>query len=352
MRTQALRIGGLLGFLLVLNLEQTAWGQYSWDVGLAGGTGNYLGDIGGDEQTRRNFILDLHLGQTKFSGHAFARYRRSGLFALKAQLGIVRIEDYDNLSSNLARVTRNAHFRNNIYELSVRQEVNLFSRSEITSYTSRNQIGVNAYALMGVTGFLHSPQARLDRDAAEYHFAQGNINTNPVVLDYEQWHNLRDFGTESVSYRKMSTGFPIGLGASFIVNYSFRVGVELVWNLTLTDYLDDVSTTWANPENLSDIGLILSNPSSPVVAEAAGATDPDAYLNNFRYDDNYSSPRGNPDRNDTYGTLQITLSKVLMTTSDYWNENDNEKKKERGNTIWKPKGRPKKEDRTRGKPKV
>ena len=352
MHKRARKIGGLLGLLVMLNPCQDAWGQYSWDVGIAAGTGNYLGDIGGGEQTRRDFVADLHLSQTKFSGHAFARYRRGGLLAVKAQLGVVRIEDYDNLSTNLARVTRNAHFRNNIYELSLRSEVNLFSRSAITRHTSRTRVGVNSYALLGITGFLHSPQARLDRDAADYHYAQGSIGTNPVLLDYDQWHNLREFGTETDTYRSGSAGFPIGLGASFIVNYSFRVGVELIWNLTLTDYLDDVSTTWANPENLSDIGLILSNPSSPAVAEAAGIADPDAYLNNFRYDDNYSSPRGNPDRNDTYGTLQITLSKVLMTTSDYWNENDNEKKKERGNTIWKPRGRPKKEDRIRGKPKV
>ena len=40
----------------------------------------------------------------------------------------------------------------------------------------------------------------------------------------------------------------MGLGASFVLNYQLRIGVEFVWNLTLTDHLDDVSNTYADPE--------------------------------------------------------------------------------------------------------
>lgn len=317
-----------LATLLMAGAAQTQTSaQYALDYGFAIGTANYLGDIGGDNLTRQDFAADLHYGQTKLSTHVFARYRVSSMFAVRAQLGTVYLEDYDNLSTNAARRTRNAHFRNYVNELSLRGEINLFSQPMITRYTSKFRVGVNTYATLGVTGFVHNPQAQLDRDAAEYHYAQGNISTNPSLLNYDRWYDLRDVGTEKLTYGGASLGFPLGLGASFMVNYKLRVGIEFVWNLTLTDYLDDVSFTWADPEGLDDIGLILSNPSSAVVAEGAGVDNPEAWLTSFEHNASWDSPRGNPDRNDTYGTLQVTVSKVVMGSSNFRRNNYNSKRR-------------------------
>ena len=317
-----------LATLLMAGAAQTQTSaQYALDYGFAIGTANYLGDIGGDNLTRQDFAADLHYGQTKLSTHIFARYRVSSMFAVRAQLGTVYIEDYDNLSTNPARRTRNTHFRNYVNELSLRGEINLFSQPMITRYTSKLRVGVNTYATLGVTGFVHNPQAQLDRDAAEYHYAQGNITTNPAQLNYDRWYDLRDVGTEKLTYGSAALGFPLGLGASFMVNYQFRLGIEFVWNLTLTDYIDDVSFTYADPEGLDDIGLILSQPSSVVAAEAASVDDPVGFLNSFRWDEAYESPRGNPDRNDTYGTLQITASKVVMGSSNFRRNNYKSKRR-------------------------
>ena len=317
-----------LATLLVAGAAQNqTLAQYALDYGFAFGTANYLGDIGGDNLTRQDFAADLHYGQTKLSTHVFARYRVSSMFAVRAQLGTVYLEDYDNLSTNAARRTRNVHFRNYVNELSLRGEINLFSQPMITRYTSKFRVGVNTYATLGVTGFVHNPQAQLDRDAAEYHYAQGNITTNPSQLNYDRWFDLRDVGTEKLTYGSASLGFPLGLGASFMVNYQFRLGIEFVWNLTLTDYIDDVSFTYADPESLDDIGLILSQPSSIAVAESAGIDDASGYLANFRWSEGYESPRGNPDKNDTYGTLQITASKVVMGSSNFRRNNYNSKRR-------------------------
>lgn len=295
--------------------------QYGLDYGFAIGTANYLGDIGGDDLTRRDFSADLHLGQTKLSSHVFVRYRLNSVLAVRGQVGTVYLEDYDNLSTNAARVTRNAHFRNFVNELSARAEVSFFSSPMITRYTSKLRVGMNAYATLGITGFSHNPQAQLNRDAAEYHFAQGNIATNPTQLNYDEWYDLRDAGTETLTYGQLSMGVPLGLGVSFEVNHQIRVGMEFVWNLTFTDYLDDVSFTWADPSGLSDIQFLLSNPSSAAVAEAAGVENPEAFLNSFRWDEAYESPRGNPDKNDTYGTLQVSVSKVVMSSSNFRRNN-------------------------------
>ena len=307
--------------------QNEALSQYALDYGFTMGTANYLGDIGGDQLTRRDFAADLHLGQTKLSTHVFVRYRLSSAVAIKAQMGTVYLEDYDNLSSNPSRRTRNAHFRNFVNELSLRGEINLFSQPMLTRYTSKFRVGVNAYATLGVTAFVHNPQAQLDRDAAEYHYNQGNIDTNPSQFNYDQWHDLRDYGTERLTYGSAALGFPLGFGASFVVNNKVRLGIEFVWNLTLTDYLDDVSFTYADPEGLDDIGLVLSQPSSVVIAETAGAENPEVYLNNFRWDAAYASPRGNPEKNDTYGTLQVAVSRVVMGSSNFRKNNSYRKRR-------------------------
>ena len=296
--------------------------QYALDYGFTLGTANYLGDIGGDNLTRQDFAADLHYGQTKLSSHVFVRYRLSSAFAVRAQLGTVYLEDYDNLSTNPARHTRNAHFRNYVNELSLRGEINLFSQPMITRYTSKLRVGVNTYATLGVTGFVHNPQAQLDRDAADYHYAQGNITTNPSQLNYDRWYDLREVGTEKLTYGSAALGFPLGLGASFMVNYQFRLGIEFVWNLTLTDYIDDVSFTYADPEGLDDIGLILSSPSSGIVATESGFEDGDYVVATFfNFSEQGDAIRGNPEKNDTYGTLQITASKVVMGSSNFRKNN-------------------------------
>ena len=157
------------------------------------------------------------------------------------------LEDDDALSTNIPRASRNVHFRNALNELSIRNEITVFSRPLITRYTAKFRMGVNLYGTFGVTAFTHSPEAQLDPDAAQFHFERGNISTNPNQFDYDRWYDLRSYNTEPNSYRKAALAFPLGFGGSFMINYAYRIGIDFVWNLTTTDYIDDVSFTWSDP---------------------------------------------------------------------------------------------------------
>lgn len=338
---------------------QDTQGQYALDYGFAFGTGNYLGDIGGDALERRDLFPDLHLSQTKLSTHVFVRQRLNGALAVRAQLGTTFIEDYDNLSTNPARMTRNAHFRNFIHELSLRSEVNIFSRTSITKYSSKFRVGINTYGILGVTGFVHNPQARLDATSAQYHLDQGNISELVSAWDYDKWYNLRAAGTEKQDYGIASLGVPMGVGASFIVNYNTRIGIEFVWNTTFTDHLDDVSGTYADPESFvgdasqglsRDMQYVLSQPANSTVATAAGVDNPEAYLNSFRWDAAYESPRGNPDKNDSYGTLQVTVSKVVKNSSAFFKSNNYTARRAAKRRAYR--GKPDNSNRVFGRPKV
>jgi hypothetical protein len=61
--------------LLFSALPVCGFSQYKWDFGGSLGASNYLGDIGGKEQTRRDFVADLKFSQTHFAADGFARYK-------------------------------------------------------------------------------------------------------------------------------------------------------------------------------------------------------------------------------------------------------------------------------------
>ena len=186
---------------------------------------------------------------------------------------------------------------------------------------------MNLYGTVGVTAFTHNPEAQLDRDAAEFHFEHGNISTNPNQFDYNQWYDLRSYNTEPNSYGKAALAFPLGFGGSFIINYAYRIGIEFVWNLTTTDYIDDVSFTWSDPASLSDIGVVLSSPTSVVLTEDAGLDECRICGRQFHVQRCHGCATRQPKQNDTYGTLQISVSKVVMGSSNFRRNNYNNKRR-------------------------
>lgn len=292
--------------------------QYNLDYGFCIGTGNYLGDIGGDKFARRDFVADLHLNQTRLSSHVFVRYRLSRVFAVRGQLGTVYLQDDDALTSYIPRAARNASFRNFVNELSFRSEITLFQRPLITGYTSKFRAGLNVYVSGGITAFTHAPQAQLDEDAVREHFPDEQSVVHQTLMARAaggEWLDLRSQKTEGVEYGLASVGFPLGGGLSFIVNNKIRFGVELFWNITLTDYLDDVSGTYADPSTLTSEGLVLSSPSSQAQINALGVASWN--VAGHQYNPEGRTIRGNPENNDSYGTLQVTVSKVVRGSSRF-----------------------------------
>ncbi|PCJ82698.1 MAG: hypothetical protein COA49_01150 [Bacteroidetes bacterium] len=307
--------------------------QYRWDAGIAIGTGNYLGDLGGEELTRRDLIFDLHVDQTKYSVHSFVRYRFNNIISLRGSFGIVSIKDSDASSINIDRVARNAHFRNKIYESSARVQAVFWSRPNMLPYQFRRSVSGEFYGISGLSYFRHNPQARLNRQAAIYQYNTGLISTSPDSFDYNIWYDLRDISTEGVVYSKGSIAVPMGIGAGFTVNKNWRVCFEMVWSVTFTDYLDDVSTTYADPATLNDIGRVLSSPTNLELINLLGVADPEVYIQNHQYSDAFISPRGNSSRNDAFGTLQVSVSKIIKYQSNFSKRNYGHKKKNRGWTA-------------------
>src|SRR3990172_1552289 len=148
-----------LSLLLIFTIcASVAFSQYKWDFGIQLGAGNYLGEIGGKEKTRRDFILDLKLSQTRSALGGFACYKLNPDIYIRGALGWYRISGKDALSTNPGRVGRNLSFRNDIYEASVTGQYMFYDIADLgRTYRYRNDF--KAYVFAGAAGFYHNPKA-------------------------------------------------------------------------------------------------------------------------------------------------------------------------------------------------
>ncbi|MBL7947081.1 MAG: hypothetical protein JNN32_13535, partial [Flavobacteriales bacterium] len=63
MSLRTLRKSFLIGACTLLGTSASA--QYAWDFGMHLGGANYLGEMGGTDQPRRDFVWDMKMSQTR-----------------------------------------------------------------------------------------------------------------------------------------------------------------------------------------------------------------------------------------------------------------------------------------------
>lgn len=297
--------------------------QYQWDYGLKLGAANYLGDIGGKDLPRRDFVWDMHLGQTRYAVGAYGRYKFSKRLAINVNFDHIAIQDADRFTTYAPRRARNLNFRNRMFEFGARAEFTLWYDNDVGNRGFYNP-DYKLYAFGGVAGYYSNPQARLVYDG----FGEpiDGLNVGDFVDD--TWYNLRDYRTEGVAYSNIGLGIPLGIGMYFTFNKQWRVGWEVCWRMTFNDYLDDVSSVYTEPDpvNPDDMDLAYDLQSQSYVAlvnevnKDLPAGQGAMSINDFRYQNPPSSPsiRGYNTNNDNYITTQITVGKVIRGRSKFY----------------------------------
>lgn len=286
------QILALLGILLTSGV---AFGQYNFDFGIKLGASNYLGDIGGQEKTRRNFIMDMKLQETNIVVGAYARYKINSTFGVQASLNFGKISGDDQLSSNPGRHYRNLRFKNNILELSARGEVYIFELNDVGNH-GRYWVDMKTYAFGGLTAFHHNPKGQ--------------------IYGTSEWHKLQPLQTEGVAYSKWGFGIPAGLGLYFTYKRKHRIGWEMAWTTTFTDYLDDISGFYADPNSLnSELSKDLANQTALIT------DDPVIIANYAPPSESNLGKRGDPTHNDTYFFTTFSYGYLIRGRSNFYTQN-------------------------------
>ena len=259
---------------LSLSCRSQQFTSYS-EIGPFGGVAYYMGDLNPGKQF---FMVSPSYGLVfRHSSNNRWTWRIHGI------MGHVQADDAR--SKVPSQIQRNLSFRSQIIEFATVLEFNFFPYE---------------------VGNLETP-------ATPYIFAGIAISKfNPKAEFNGVWYPLQPLQTEGQgsvaypdrkSYNLITGSFPFGLGVKF---HAFRrLGVSVEWGLrkTFTDYLDDVSTTYVDPDLLfatnGDIAAILADRS--LVNPGSINTD---------------RQRGNPSTKDWYSFAGLTLTYKLVPKKD------------------------------------
>jgi len=292
--------------IIFIGLSTSLSAQYRWDFGVGVGASNYLGEIGGQELTRRDFVFDMKLNRTQFVVGAFARYKISPQLAANVGFNYGKIKANDYNSENPARVARNLSFQNNIAELTGRLELTLFYDNDVSGRGYYNP-DFRIYGFIGAGVMKHNPKARYYGPLSEY---------NGELVE------LQPLKTEGVDYKLWQFTLPAGIGLYFTHKKVHRFGWEIGYRTTFTDYLDDVSTNYAHDNQLSQENLELARAMSQ-------RTTPESLANAAAYAEKHGmlvpnagsfepgEKRGDVTNNDGYLFTQFTYSYVLKGKSSF-----------------------------------
>ena len=188
------------------------------EVGISLGGAHYFGDLN----------PKLRLNRPKVAAGVFVRKQYGSYVAVRlsghfAQLGYSDV--YNGYNTFMHE--RNLSFNTNIWEFTMQGDFNFFK------------------FVPGDPYHRYSPYIT---------FGAGVFNYNPYTYYEGQKVYLRPLGTEGQGsaiypnrkpYGTMAVCFPIGVGFKYSLNRQVNLGFEVVYRFTTTDYIDDVSTTYA-----------------------------------------------------------------------------------------------------------
>jgi len=214
-----------LFIISVLTVQQVT-AQYesivhTGEFGFSAGAAHYFGDL----NTRAK------LNRPKPAIGLFFRKQFGNYIALRvaghyAQLGY---SDVYNTQNEYQR-RRNLSFNTNVFEFTLQGDFNFFK-----FVPADPDYRFTPYLTFGVGAFSYDPYAYLN---GKKYF-------------------LRPLGTEGQGtaaypdrkpYNTMALCFPIGVGIKYALNDRMNLGFEVVYRMTTTDYLDDVSKTYVGAD--------------------------------------------------------------------------------------------------------
>ena len=189
------------------------------EIGLFLGASYYNGDLNPSQP----MLL------AKPAGGVAYRYIVNSRWAFKFNGYYGQIEGDDKVNPDAGLRDRNLHFKSNIVEFAGIMEFNFM---RFTPGAERERF--TPFIFGGLSVFRFNPRSQFNN----------------------QWYDLQPLGTEGQgttaypdrsAYSLTSIGIPFGIGLKFSLSQSTVVALEWGMRKTFTDYLDDVSTTYADP---------------------------------------------------------------------------------------------------------
>lgn len=241
------------------------------EFGVTLGAAHYFGDL----NTRAG------LNRPKLAFGAFFRKQFGNYIGLRVGGQFAQVGYSDVYSSNEYQQRRNLSFNSRIWELALQGDFNFYK-----FVPGDPDHAFTPYVTLGVGIFNYDPYAYL---GGEKYF-------------------LRQLGTEGQgsapyperkAYSSMAVAIPFGVGVKYNLTPGINVGFEVVHRFTNTDYLDDVSTTYAGADAFPNLPNGDPSPAFLLQDRSYEKGDPIGVE---------GRQRGQSKQKDQYITAQFTLS--------------------------------------------
>jgi hypothetical protein len=241
---------GLLSLLLCFGLCTKTYAQHfifgndnlKVEAGLNFGPTFFLGDLGGHHGYGTTFIKDVNLPVTKLMKGAFITAYPNDWLGFRLAAQYTYLEGNDNLiTSNgineLYRKERNLDFKSDVWE--AYGAIEIFPTMLLKSNDDDYMPKLRPYLFIGAGVFHFNPM--------------GSLTQNGVTT----WYYLRPLHTEGEGfaeypdrkeYALTQMNIPMGGGLKYFISDDMNVSLEFLYRKTFTDYIDDVSTTYINPD--------------------------------------------------------------------------------------------------------
>ncbi|MDX2361323.1 MAG: hypothetical protein QNK23_10985 [Crocinitomicaceae bacterium] len=232
---------------------QRNWSLNKKELMFGIGVTQFLGDLGGRDRIGTDYSLaDVDMNSTGIGGMIGFRYRFHPYWATTTSLNVGLLRGDDALTNEIIRQSRNLHFRSIVVELHQRLELIIWANEKFG----------HRYGLSR-----HSTKMK-DHNEQFYIFGGIGISYfNPKARDANgAWTALRPLGTEGQGFPgeeskplPITATIPVGVGFRWGLNRMWRMGIEATYVKTFSDYIDDVSTDYADPTSLSTEAAYFAN---------------------------------------------------------------------------------------------
>ena len=205
-----------LVFFLAVLFTHSAHSQFQ--LGAFVGLSDYNGDL-----------LDKPYRYSKGCFGLTAGYQFSERFTVRAGINQGKIKGKDEVSLQRGFYQRNLNFQSSLSEFSITGEYNLFNLENIRW---------TPFAFTGIAVYHYNP----------YTFDENNVKYYLKPLSTEG-QGLEQY-PERKPYSLTRLALPIGGGLKYWVNDRMQVAAQIGLRITNNDYLDDVSTTYVDQNDL------------------------------------------------------------------------------------------------------
>ena len=279
----------LLFILCVLSFLSDAqtWRYVRHEVSFGVGASNFMGDLGGSKGIGTHGIKDLRVRPTRPTLMGTYKYMITPSVSVKGTVIWGYVYGDDALTKNVIRNNRNLSFRSMLGEIS--------AIGEFYPWGERVTPNYKVSGVYGGAAFTISP----------YFFTGIGVSFfNPKTTFNDDWVALQPLGTEGQGlsgrpdkYKRVTLVIPMGAGLKYYIDKQWSLSLELSLHYTMSDYIDDVSTSYYYSDQIQaanggDAGALSDRAIDPSLGWTGAVA-----LSDGR---SLYQQRGNPKYNDAY----------------------------------------------------